>query len=75
MPISASTFGHLVELHLTSGTYHAIDPAEIVEMGPVRGQPDTTLVRLKNSDFLLYVRGEYAQVRAMIGAALDSRPC
>lgn len=73
--LRAHHIGHLLELPLTSGRSHSIDPDEVVEVGPLHGQPSVTIVRLRDSKFTLYVQGEYEHVREMLRAALSTGPC
>jgi hypothetical protein len=73
--LRAHHIGHLLELPLTSGRSHSIDPEEVVEVGPLHGQPSVTIVRLRDSKFTLYVQGEYEHVREMLRAALSSGSC
>ncbi len=73
--LRASQIGHLLELPLTSGKRHAIDPVEVVEVGPAHGQSGVTVVRLRDAKFTLYVQAEYEHVREMLRAALADSPC
>lgn len=73
--LRAHHIGHLLELPLTSGRSHSIDPEEVVEVGPLHGQPNVTIIRLRDSKFTLYVQGEYEHVREMLRAALSSASC
>ena len=51
--LRAHHIGHLLELPLTSGRSHSIDPEEVVEVGPLHGQPSVTIVRLRHSKVTL----------------------
>jgi hypothetical protein len=73
--LKARTFGHLVELPLTSGRMHTIDPDAVVEVGTPHAQPGVTIVRLRGQGFALYVRAEYSDVAALLEAALSARAC
>jgi hypothetical protein len=75
MALKARTFGHLVELPLTSGRLHTFDPEAVVEAGTPHGQPGVTIVRLRGQSFALYVDAEYSDVRAVLEAALGGRAC
>lgn len=70
MTLRVRHIGHLVELPLTSGKSHAIDPDEVVEVGPVYGQPGVTIVRLRDQRFTLYVAAEYEMVRELLRASM-----
>jgi len=73
--LHARTLGRLVELPLTTGRHHAVDPDEIVEIGAKHDQPGVTIVRLRNQHFTLYVKAEYLAVRELVAAALSARSC
>lgn len=75
MTTKARTIGHLVELPLTSGRRHAIDPAEVVETGTPHGQPGVTLVRLRDQSFCLYVPMDYDTVIGLLQAAIQHQAC
>ncbi|GEM_PF-2808478 len=73
--IRARQIGHLVELPLTSGKSHAIDPEEVVEVGPAHGQVGVTIVRLRDQRFTLYVSAEYQEIRELLRVALGGSSC
>ena len=75
MSFTARTVGHLVELPLTSGRFHSIDPEEVVEVGAHHEHAGVTIVRLRDTRFTLYVKAEYDAVRAVLAAAFAGRAC